>query len=76
MTTSEEELINRLRGRKSESDQQLQLRIESAREEIDRMSEFDFCVVNAEGQQEEAVANILSIVDATLCRLGQRPLTL
>ncbi len=76
MTETEESLVRRLRERKSETAEGLNLRIAAARQEIRRMDEFDYCVVNHEGQQEAAVDEILSIIDAAHCRVEQEPVTL
>jgi guanylate kinase len=73
---SEEELVSRLRERKSETAEGLNLRIATARQEMRRVEEFDFCVVNAEGQLEAAVETILSIIAAEHHRVKQRRITL
>ncbi|UCG23463.1 MAG: guanylate kinase [Chloroflexota bacterium] len=73
---SEEALVNRLRERKSETAEGLNLRIATARQEMKRVKEFDYCVVNAEGQQEAAVATILSIIEAEHHRVEQRRISL
>lgn len=73
---SEEALVNRLRERKSETAEGLNLRIATARQEIKRVNEFDFCVVNAEGRQEEAVDTILAIIEAEHHRVQQRIISL
>ena len=43
---SEEELVARLSNRKTESPESLRIRIATAREELQRMPEFDYVVVN------------------------------
>ena len=73
---SEEALENRLRERKSETAEGLKLRIATARQELKRVSEFDFCVVNAEGQQEQAVGTILAIIKSEHHRVDQRRISL
>jgi guanylate kinase len=73
---SEAALVNRLRERKSESAEGLNLRIATARQEMKRVNEFDYCVVNAEGQQEATVATILSIIDSEHHRVEQRRISL
>ena len=55
MSESEDELVRRLRERKSETGDSLSLRIATARQEMKRTVEFDYFVVNAEGAQERAV---------------------
>ncbi|MBK6711598.1 MAG: guanylate kinase [Chloroflexi bacterium] len=76
MSESEEELERRLRERKSESGDSLSLRIATARQEMKRTDEFDFFVVNAEGAQETAVQQILSIIESQHCRTDQSPVVL
>ncbi|MEJ2750174.1 MAG: guanylate kinase, partial [Anaerolineae bacterium] len=75
-TESEAELVSRLTERKSETPEDLSLRIATARQEMKRIQEFDYWVVNREGQQDEAVHHILSIIDATHCRVEQEPIVL
>jgi guanylate kinase len=73
---SEESLITRLRERKSETAEGLNLRIATAREEMKRMGEFDYCVVNTQGKQNEAVDRILAIVDAEHSRVKRNQIEL
>lgn len=73
---SEEELIKRLRERKSETAEGLNLRIATARQEMKRVTEFDYCVINAEGELQRTVQLILSIIDAEHHRIDQSPVEL
>lgn len=73
---SEEALIKRLRERKSETAEGLNLRIATARQEMRRVTEFDYCVVNAEGELQRTVQLILSIIDAEHHRVEQSPVEL
>ncbi|MCB9419550.1 MAG: guanylate kinase [Ardenticatenaceae bacterium] len=75
-TESEEELVTRLTKRKSETPEDLNLRIATARQEMKRIQEFDYWVVNRASQHEEAVQHILSIIDAAHCRVVQAPIVL
>jgi len=75
-THSREELARRLRRRRSDSGEGLSLRIATAVQEMRRIKEFDYCVMNDENQQERAVEQILSIVDAERCRVNQEPVVL
>lgn len=75
-TECEEELVKRLRERKSETAEGLNLRIATARQEMKRLSEFDYYVVNAEGEQDRAVSQILKIIDAAHCRVEREPVLL
>lgn len=75
-TRTEEALVNRLIERKSETAEGVKLRIATARQEMRRMNEFDYCVINAEGEQQRAVQQIMSIIEAAQCRVAQKPVTL
>lgn len=52
---SEKALVERLLARKTETPEKLIVRAATAREEADRLSEFDYVVVNAQGQLDHAV---------------------
>jgi guanylate kinase len=73
---SEEVLVNRLKRRKADSAKALELRIASAKSEMGRVTEFDYCVVNAEGCLIETVQVILTIIDAEHQRVDQSPIIL
>ena len=72
---SEEALVRRLRERETESPDTLNLRIATARKEMERVGEFDYWVVNAEGEQQAAVEQILCIVEAEGRRIGRERVT-
>lgn len=76
VTETEEDLVNRLIERKSETSEGLRLRTAMAHQEMKRMSEFDYVVINAEDDQEEAVNEVLSIVRAAHCQVKQSPVIL
>ncbi len=73
---SEDELLGRLRGRKTESPENLQRRIETLREEMQRIPEFDYVVVNRDGQLDATVEQIAAIIAAEKCRARQRTIQL
>ncbi len=75
-TESEEELVRRLQKRKTESPEDLKLRIATARKELERLSEFDYVVVNREGRLDEAVDVIVAIITAEHHRIPHRKVTL
>ncbi|MDH5606367.1 MAG: guanylate kinase [Anaerolineae bacterium] len=75
-TTSEEELVQRLKARKTESPEKLKLRIETARQEYTRIEEFDYVVYNREGQLQQAVDVILAIIQAEHHQVKQRKVEL
>ena len=63
-TSDEEELVNRLKARKTESPEKLKVRIETARPEFKRLDEFDYKVVNRDNRLDETVDTILAIIQA------------
>ncbi len=75
-TPSEHDLIKRLKDRETETSEGLALRIATARKEMERISEFDYCVINADNEIEMAVDTILSIVDAARHKIDQEPIIL
>lgn len=75
-TPTEADLVRRLRNRETDPAEGVNLRIAEARQEMKRMREFDYCVVNAEDRQETAVDKILSIIDAARCRVTQEKIEL
>jgi guanylate kinase len=75
-THTEAGLVRRLILRKSDSAEGVALRTATARKEMRRLSEFDYCVVNPEGKPELAVEKVLSIIDAAHSRVEQQPIRL
>lgn len=75
-TQSEEELIQRLQLRKTETPEGLKLRIATAREEINRIQAFDYVVINKENQLDETVDVINAIICAEHHRVNVRKVSL
>lgn len=75
-TETEDGMVRRLIQRKSDSTEGVALRTATARQEMKRLAEFDYCVVNPEGRPELAVDKVLSIIDAAHCRVLQEPVQL
>jgi guanylate kinase len=75
-TESEQELIARLTARRTDSEEALRTRIEIARQEMRRIDEFDYIVVNRDSQLEKTVDIIMSIITAEKCRVRQREISL
>ncbi|HEY3343420.1 MAG TPA: guanylate kinase [Anaerolineaceae bacterium] len=73
---SEDELIRRLEERKSETDSSLALRIQTAREEMARLDEYDYVVENIQGHLDRAVDAIVAIITAEHSRVHQRKASL
>lgn len=66
---SEAELIRRLEARKTETREGLKLRAATARQEMKRIEEFDYVVVNRDNQLDETVDSILAIIRAEHLRV-------
>ncbi len=73
---SEEKLIQRLRERKTESADKLKMRIATARQEMARINEFDYVVVNREDELDTTVDYVISIIHAEKCRVNWSPVVL
>lgn len=73
---SEEALVHRLRERKTEPEDQLKMRIATARQEQKKLDLFDYVVINADGQLEETCQKIVAIITAEKCRVRPRKITL
>jgi guanylate kinase len=75
-TTSEEEMVNRLKARKSETSNGLALRIATARQELKRINEFDYVVVNSDFHLDETVDTLVAIIQAEHHRVKTRKVNL
>lgn len=75
-TSSEEEMIDRLRRRMTETPEGLKLRIATARQEMGRLGEFDYVVVNAQDRLDDTVDTILAIIRAEHHRVHPRKVSL
>ena len=75
-TESEEELVNRLRERKTETSDSLAIRIATARKELQRLEAFDYVIVNHDFKLDETVDAIRAIIQAEHHRVQQRKVNL
>ena len=75
-TRSAEELVGRLKSRETETPESLRLRLTTARQELEQWGLFDYLVVNADGQLDEAVDTISAIIQAEHHRTRPRRVTL
>ncbi len=75
-TQDEEEMVRRLRIRKSETPEGLNLRIAMARQELKRINEYDYVVVNRDNELDETVDTIAAIIHAEHHRVKHRKVTL
>ncbi len=73
---SEEEMVARLRARGTETPEQLNIRVATSRQEIKRVQEFDYVVVNHRDRLDEAAAQVMSIIEAEHSRTCPRRVTL
>ena len=69
---SEEELINRLKKRNTETKESLKLRIATTRQEFNKIDLFDYIVVNKDDQLSETADMIEAIIKAEQQRVHQR----
>jgi guanylate kinase len=75
-TSNEQELVNRLRERKTETPDEVNLRIAMARQELKRIDEFDYMIVNREYRLDETVNTIMAIIEAEHHHIPPRKVTL
>jgi len=75
-TTGEEEMVNRLKARKSENSEGLALRIATALQELKRIDEFDYVVVNSDFHLDETVDTLVAIIQAEHHRVRPRKVNL
>ena len=75
-TESEDELVQRLKVRKTESPEGLNLRIATARQELKRIEAFDYVVINSDFHLDETVDTIRAIIHAEHHRVHPRKVTL
>lgn len=76
MASCEEEMVERLEQRRTEDPGKLAMRIATAREELRRLQEFKYFVVNRDDQLDEAVRQVVSIMTAERCRVDWEPVAL
>jgi guanylate kinase len=75
-TNDEQELVKRLRSRHSETHDELTMRIAMARQELKRIDEFDYVLVNHQDKLDQTVDSILAIIQAEHSRVHHRKVTL
>ena len=73
---SMEELTARLTSRLTESPADLALRLETAKEEMSQLSQFDYVVVNKDGELDRTVSSIQAIITAEKYRVTPRRIAL
>jgi guanylate kinase len=75
-TQDERELIKRLKARRTESREELNMRIAMAHQELKRLDDFDYVLVNREQKLDETVDTILAIIQAEHHRVHPRKVSL
>lgn len=65
------ELEQRLRQRRTESQEALKVRLETAAREMEEAEKYDYVVVNRTGQLDEAVEEIKAIIQRERARVGR-----
>jgi guanylate kinase len=70
--SSEEELAERLRRRHTESNEQLRLRLETARKEMEHIPDFDYVIPNPDGKLQQTIDIAMAIVAAEKHRANPR----
>jgi guanylate kinase len=74
--SSKAEWLQRLRDRRSESDAEMDLRVETAQKEYAQLAIFDYIVVNPSGSLDDALDVIESIITAEHHRVHHRSVEL
>lgn len=75
-TKNKRELVKRLKNRKTDTAEDLSLRIATAQQELKRASEFDYVIVNSDGCLEETVQTVIAIIRAEHHRVNPRKVSL
>jgi len=75
-TQNEQELVERLKSRKTDTAEDLSLRIATAQQELKRASEFDYVIVNSDGCLNETVDTVVAIIRAEHHRVNHRKVSL
>jgi guanylate kinase len=71
-----EECAPRLKQRSTESQADLELRLKTARQELEKLPIFDYLVINRHNELDKAVADIEAIITAEKCRVTPREIVL
>jgi guanylate kinase len=73
---SKEELVTRLKERRTESPPDLSLRIKAVGAEIKQLPLFDYIVVNRQDKVDMAISDVKAIITAEKCRVSAREIAL
>ncbi len=72
LAKNEDELRSRLQWRRTDTPEQIEHRIETARRELEHIPSFDYVIVNEQARLDEAVGQIRSIIRAEKQRVRPR----
>jgi len=75
-TASEEELFDRLRDRKTDSDEQIAIRLAYARKELTDLPKFKYAIVNRQDRLEETARQLWAIITAERARTDYKKVEL
>ena len=73
---SKQEWLERLKSRRSETDEELAVRIQTAKHEYESLNIFDYIVINEHGKLDRTLDIIESIINAEHHRVEPRKVTL
>ena len=76
IASSEEEMVARLRGRQDRGTRHVGHAHRHRGEELRRLAEFDYVVVNRDSRLDDAVQQVLAIMTAERCRVDWEPVEL
>ena len=71
-----DDLQERIRARRSESEAEIERRLQTARAELARVHEFQYLVINEDGRLDETVRQIDTIIRAEKLRVRATPITM
>jgi guanylate kinase len=71
-----EELVPRLAARNTETDEERRIRMATAEREMQRMSEYDYVIINHRDRLDQAVGDLKAIITAERLRVCPRTVTL
>jgi guanylate kinase len=75
-TDNEDELVNRLKQRQTETSDSLAIRIATARKELQRVEAFDYIIINHDFLLDHTVDVVRAIIDSEHHRVKQRKVNL
>jgi guanylate kinase len=70
------DLEKRLKGRRTETPEQVELRLRTAEQELEKLHIFDYIIINRENELEKTIADVKGIIAAEKCRVTPREIKL